>query len=254
MKRWAALLVLASGCGSQQQPASADSHSSALPVNVVLNATDVDFPVEWLSQYGGKYSPMPEDEQEQTVAAIADAMGRYPTALLTSYLKSVVTVGWMEFGGNRMAGTNSDDTLYMANSGDWAGYSDDFLRRTFHHELSSILWRQRPELLDESAWRAVNKPTFRYSYEGDQMYDSFDPDTSYRREMHELGFLCSYGRTSIEEDFNTFAEGLFSGDPAFWEAVDSYVSVRKKCDLAIDFYSKLHPQFSESFFRSLVKK
>jgi hypothetical protein len=253
VKRCAILLVLASGCRSEQPP-QVGANSRHLPVAVVLNATDVDFPVEWLSQYGGKYSPMPEVEQEQTVAAIADAMGKYPSALLTSYLKSVVTVGWMEFGGNRMAGTNSDDTLYMANSGDWAGYSDDFLRRTFHHELSSILLRQRPELMDERAWRALNKPTFRYSYEGDQMYDSFDADTSYRREMHELGFLCSYGRTSIEEDFNTFAEGLFSGDPAFWDAVDSYVSVRKKCDLAFDFYSKLDPQFSESFFRGLVKK
>jgi hypothetical protein len=72
-------------------------------------------------------------------------------------------------------------------------------------------------------------------------------------ELHEEGFLHEYGKASLEEDFNSFAGRLFSGDAGLWRAIEKYPRVKAKADLAIAFYTRLDPSLTTEFFQSLPR-
>ena len=68
----------------------------------------------------------------------------------------------------------------------------------------------------------------------------------------ELGFIEQHSQATLEDDFNAIAGELFMGDARFWELVALMPKIRAKVNIAITFYSKIDPSFSESYFRSLV--
>ena len=65
------------------------------------------------------------------------------------------------------------------------------------------------------------------------------------------GYLAAYSLSNWENDFNMYAEYIFSGDPQFWNLVDDYPLIKEKTKLVIDFYQQLHPVFTENYFRLL---
>ncbi len=251
----AALLLLLSAAGCSTNPSSTLG-STTDPRTGIAIEFDVDdscFPEGWLEQYDGKYSPMAGRERDRTSKLVQQAMSAYPAHVLDDNLDIVYCVGTLEFVGAEYGGTNSPTAVYLVNSGRAQGFSDDFLITSFHHEFSSILMRNHANLFDQKAWEKANPPRFKYQYEGEAMYDEFDSDVAYSSEFNEQGLLCSYSATSIEEDFNMFAQGLFSGGRAFWNVVENYPRVEQKMRIIVAFYASLDPSLTEDFFRSLAK-
>src|SRR5262249_10670483 len=127
--------------------------------------------------------------------------------------------------------------------------------QTFHHEFSSILFRNYPSLLDTIAWKNANIPGFDYN----------DPEAGVgairkNQSSQELdtalcakGFLTQYAYSSLENDINTVAQNLFKPSHGFWEIVDRYPRINRKTKLLIAFYNQLHSVFTESYFRQMVK-
>ena len=212
------------------------------------------FPESWQGGEIQAYAVRVSDAQVDRSAAIARrAMAKYPAALLSDNLKAVYYVNEMRFYGLRYGGTNSRSNVYITNRGRVLGFSDKFVEATFHHEFSSILLRNYRDEFDEEEWLAANRDGFKYTSSGVQALKAGKADTHYRTDYHIDGFLNQYGQASIEEDFNTFAEALFNGDPSFWRVASLFPRIERKKDIAISFYQRVHPQFNEGYFLSLVR-
>ena len=148
-------------------------------------------------------------------------------------------------------GTNSNDRVFITNNGEVLGYTDRYIEQTFHHEFSSILYRNHPLYFDEVKWQACNPPDFSYTDPENGVgairnnESSQDIDTAFCR----LGFLTQYAMSGLENDINTIAQNLFRPTENFWKTVDLYPLIAGKTRLLISFYNKLDPFFTENYFR-----
>jgi hypothetical protein len=192
-------------------------------------------------------------EVERSRDILRRAMDKYPDAVLQSNLRRVFVLGRLTFYGLPYGGTNSLDTLYLANRGRTEGFSDQYLEESFHHELSSILLRNFPEALDRKAWLSANPPGFVYRGDGTEAVRTGTASTRYSARWHAQGFLAQYGTASLEEDFNMVAEGLFAGGGNFWRIVSQYPRLRQKAKAAMRFYRQVSSAFSEETFRAYAE-
>ncbi|MFM9873796.1 MAG: hypothetical protein ACKVQS_10070 [Fimbriimonadaceae bacterium] len=195
----------------------------------------------------------PSDESS-SVQAIKHALAKYPNKLTETNLKTIYISQNLSFYGLNYGGTNYIDSLYLTLI---PIKQDDinlkFLERAFHHELSSILLRNHSQLFPNSAWIAANPPDFNYRGDGTQSLREGTASTKYNDKLNEQGFLAEYSTSSVEEDFNMFAEAIFSGDPDFWRIYNRFPAVAKKADLVMNFYNKLDPTFSKTLFTQFAQ-
>lgn len=214
------------------------------------------FPESWrvapVNAFAEKLSP---GEIKRSKAVIARALDHYPQSTLEN-IKKVYFLQQLKFYDVPYGGTNSTDLIYLVNHGTSRGYSDKYLEQTFHHEFSSILFRNFPEKLDTTEWKMANHPDFNYNdpengvgairnKQSSQLLDST---------LCEKGLLTQYGSSSIENDVNTFAQNLFLPEQDFWKMVAQYPAIRKKTTLLIGFYNRINPIFTEEYFKKLQRK
>lgn len=241
-------LLAALGC-----PALGSGYIDArtgVPIKVEFD--DVMFPPSWrIGDIDASAMPLKPNEHARSVRLVRDALALYPVILIQKNLRAVYVAEEFKFYGMAYGGTNSFDTVYISNKGTGNGYSDSFISRTFHHEFSSILLRNYGEKLDEEAWTEANRT--RYGSGGIEALRTGATETKYNERYNVDGFLNQYGSASLEEDFNTFAEAIFSGDKQFWSVCDRFYRIKTKTTLFIAFYNKLDPQFTEKYFRDLAK-
>jgi len=215
------------------------------------------FPPEWqTSPINAKADPIQSSEVNRSTKITAKALTKYPVSMLYQNLHAVYWLKKMSFYDVGYGGTNSSDALYLTNDGWGLGYTDDYLEQTFHHEFSSILFRNYPSLFDTAAWKAANKD-FDYNDPEDGVgairnnASSQDLDTI----LCKRGMLTQYAMSSLENDLNTVAQNLFCPSTGFWAIVDQYPRVRKKVNLLISFYNKIGGAlFTEEYFRKMESK
>lgn len=210
------------------------------------------FPSEWQqSPINASAEVIDGNEIQRSSLISIKALSKYPPELLRLNLRTIYWVRKMTFYNVGYGGTNSTFALYLTNDGEKLGYTDNYLEQTFHHEFSSILLRNYPAFLDTMAWKAANDPGFRYNDPEDGVgairnnASSQELDTS----ISSKGLLTQYAMSSIENDVNTFAQNLFTPSTGFWEIVERYPRVKRKLQLMILFYNRIHPLFTENYFK-----
>ena len=130
---------------------------------------------------------------------------------------------------------------------------ETFLADSFHHELSSIVRDQI--LFNVSDLTAANPPNFTYT--------SFD---EYKRilaqpsavegddDLHARGFVSLHGTTSLDNDWNTYAERVFGHARDFAEEIGRFPKMRDKTRQLLDIYSKMDPRFEPFFAKNGLRK
>lgn len=212
------------------------------------------FPASWRSgEVDAQAEPIARDQMARSVRAMDKALAKYPAELLSDNLTAIYFAKKLRFYGLSYGGTNSLDTVYIANRGIRAGFTDTFLEAAFHHEFSSILLRNHSDDFDYQAWKSANREGFSYHSDGTEAVRSGRADTTFRPEFHAKGFLNEYATASVEEDFNTFAEAVFLGEQKFWKAVDLWPRIHTKAMIVIQFYGHLNSDLTEEYFRSLSR-
>ena len=98
----------------------------------------------------------------------------------------------------------------------------------------------------------MNPAGFRYGKGGLAAIMNSKADMKLDPALNERGFLTAYGEASFEEDFNLYCQNLFNGGEPFWKLADTYPKIKAKTDLAILFYNKIDPVFTESYFRNFI--
>ena len=233
-----------------QWPYDTVMHGITLSYN---NSTAI-FPDYWrINPINAKAERLGNSEISRTKEVMQKALAKYPGSLLKDNLRAVYFLKSIRFYNVLYGGTNSPDAVYLADAGTKRGYTDHYLEQTFHHEFSSILYRNFSSWIDTSAWLSINETGFNY-LDPDNGIGAIKTNKSSQELDHSLcekGFLTEYSLSSMENDLNTIAQNLFRPAEDFWKLVDTYPRLRKKTTLLISFYHSLDPVFSESYFRKL---
>ena len=177
---------------------------------------------------------------------LESALAKYPRTLLETHLDSIHLVHALAGLGTdappSVAGTYGERTTYVLAPP--AGNMDPtarFPEAVFHHELSSVLVAHHPGKFDAQAWKAANPPDFEYRHGrrlSPNLATNYLPD----------GFVCSYGRASMEDDINTFAMWLFTRADWLLEQAARQSRVERKVDVLIRFYHQLDARYTREFF------
>ncbi|MCS7078338.1 MAG: hypothetical protein NZ455_16620 [Bacteroidia bacterium] len=210
---------------------------------------EIQFPTKWL--YGpisATYSFIEEREKNRFVPIILKAMRKYPAAVLKKNLKRIYLVGYLSFYGVKFGGTNSNDCLYLCNEGSHRGYTDFYLEQIFHHEFSSILLRNYPQYFQKEEWIKYTKHEFQEGATGVDAIKNGTNKTEFDEELCHKGILYQYALSTLENDFNSYAENIFCPTKEFWKVVEQYPNVRQKLYLIIDFYHEINKEFDMNYF------
>lgn len=214
-----------------------------------------NFPSSWIpAPTNAAGESIKNKEIHRSKIVMEKALAKYPLAVLKANLRNIYFLRTMSFFGVGYGGTNSTDALYFTNDGIDNGYTDFYLEQNLHHEFSSILFRNFPEYLDTTSWKAANIEGFDYNDPEAGVgairknQSSQDLDTA----LAKKGFLTQYAYSSLENDVNTLAQNLFMPDPEFWNFVNNYPRIRTKVNLLINFYSKLDASLNEEYFRKFL--
>lgn len=213
------------------------------------------FPREWQTlEIDPVAEPLPVLEEGACVTAIREELRRYPTAVVEKNLKGVFIGQGLRFYGLQYGGTNSLDSLYLSLPG-WHDrvLADRFLRRAFHHEFSSILLRNYATRFRQGEWESALPTGFKYSGDGAQSLREGKSSTRYEARYNRQGFLAEYSTSSLEEDFNLFAEAIFCGDPEFWRLYDTFPAIAVKADLVLALYASIDPAMDAKSLRGLAQ-
>lgn len=212
---------------------------------VSFDSTLAIFPKEWRTdEINPKAVALPMSERARFQKVVDRAIAKYPSKLLTKHLKNVYLLRSITFFGLAYGGTNSLDAVYLANDGVANGYTDDYLEESFHHELSSIFVRNVPTMIDQKAWAKLNAPGYEYKSNGVESLKNGTSSLIYTDEWNERGFLCAYGSSSFEEDFNVIAGGMMTGRKDFWTRAEKFPRLKGKMELIVAGYQKLDPSLN----------
>ena len=221
------------------------------PVAVATSSTPDVFPKSWQgAPISATGEILAESEFERVRRILKHAMSKYPNDILNQHLKLVFVLSELKYSGVTTSGTNSTANVYLKIGNVQHGFTDEWIERVFHAELSSILWRNLG--LDDKAWCQHNPPDFQYLGSGVDAIKQKKHSVRFDQQLHEQGFLAEYSKSTLENDFNAIAASLFVGDKRLWDLSKEFPRLRGKLELTIAFYSELDPTWTEAKFRSLV--
>jgi len=224
---------------------------------IVFTADENIFPGSWYEpDINARAESLAEEDIERSKKIAIYALDKYPAKVLKENLGKLYILKSMNFYGVDYGGTNDGEgRVYMTSNGIDIGYTALFIEKVFHHEFSSILFTK----FEESEWRQINPADFVYFDEqtgGSGAIREGRASQEFDSKMHEAGFLYEYAQSTLENDFNSFAENIFVNDGNFFKLVEEYEKLSLKLDLIVDFYSSIDPRFTLEYFKgiSLLEK
>lgn len=221
------------------------------PVVVATSSAPDVFPKSWRgAPISATGELLAESEFERVRGILKYAMSKYPNNVLNQHLKQVFVLSELRYSGVTTSGTNSATNVYLKIGNVQHGFTDEWIERVFHAELSSILWRNRG--LDDQAWCKHNPPDFQYLGSGVDAIKQKKHSVRFDQLLHEQGFLAEYSKSTLENDFNAIVASLFVGDKRLWDLSKEFPRLKGKLELTIAFYSALDPTWTEAKFRSFV--
>ncbi|MDZ7741750.1 MAG: hypothetical protein U5Q03_08390 [Bacteroidota bacterium] len=208
------------------------------------------FPRQWQQMPVNAYSSiLPDSLAEKNLNILSDELDKYPLTLFRK-LKRVYVFDSLAFFNKAFGGTYFKRNIYYTDR----GFTENDIARKIHHEFSSILLKRYWHKFDQKEWKKLLPAAFQYKSKGVDALMTSDANLNFIDSLNAAGFLNPYSLYHLEEDFNSFAQHLWSGDPGFWQRIDHYPALRAKLEQVIAFYCKLSPELNEAFFRKLIQE
>ncbi|MEY4580088.1 MAG: hypothetical protein RL701_4791 [Pseudomonadota bacterium] len=170
------------------------------------------------------------------------ALQQYPRGFVATLIRAIFICGELRMGGVRAGGTAGPAWIVLAAAPDRNAAS---LRETgylgVHHELSSLVLYHTPST--NTDWLALESKDANFVLEAGAALargDDSNPDPA-------TGFLSAYGATNPENDFNTYAEKMFSEPDNLARLAEKYEVVRRKLAAVRDAYVAIDPRMDDTF-------
>ncbi len=191
------------------------------------------------------------------VKLVKKALDKYPEGILNRYLHRVYVLNSLSVAGKSSLGTVDafKRDLYLTNTD-----RPEKTEGTLHHELAHLIYENKniyyPEF--ESLWQANNSKEFTY---GNPYFYSYPGEniTAFKDSLGKNAFLTMYSETNFKEDFAVITSHMFINDSTslntdFWTVLSDYSLINEKYKLAVDFYKRLNPIFTDEYFRKVSKE
>lgn len=256
IKRFVSVIFIIALAIQCQAFASLNNTKKPIPIIFYPNHLENQFYPKWLEQQPDYMVVMEilPSEKVRSKRIIELAKSKYPDKMLQNNLKSILVFKYISFHNVPYSGTTSDDCVLLTNDGIKNGYTDKYIEAVFHHELAHMLLKKYYSKFDSTLWSNINPKNFKYLSSGFDAVKTHKASSKFDPNFLKKGFLDQYSQSDKDEDFCEIVQGLFTGGKEFWNIVDKYPKIKKKVNLAIDFYHKVDPSFNEKFFRNLISK
>jgi len=178
---------------------------------------------------------------KESLKGVEKALKSYPEGFVSSLIDAIFISGELWFEGERAGGTYSNSWIIVASSLDNGGKESNYEVALYgvHHELSSFVLNK--SIFTTLAWRELMPE----GWEVTQSYSKALSTTEYGTPPDlENGFLNKYAETSVENDFNTYAEFAFIKPEQLIQMAEKYPLVAKKLRLFIDAYKAVSPEIA----------
>ena len=174
-------------------------------------------------------------------------LGQYPNVVIRDNLKYIKLSKTVSFYGVNYGGSAFGNILYLTNMGRDEGFTDFYLSQTFHHEFSSILMKQYK--FPAQKWMAANPPDFKYDSDFKDVLSSIqqDRDLKGNEYFYKQGVMSKYSYTTMENDFNLFAQTVFNEPERMKMLINKYPLIKAKYEIFKGFYLSISPKFAKTF-------
>ncbi len=202
--------------------------------------------------YNCKFTKISDFELCRFACLLPSILDLYPEGVVPKYIDRIVFLGSLSFYNVDYAGTCLDNTLYLTSKGRNQGYSDDFLKELFHHEMSSPFFYKYD--FDIINWNAANPSEFTYLKTDKEVLAAIqekDDDKRNELTLYKQGFLRNYAKSTFENDFNTYAQYIFVKPEKMRRLVNQYPKIKQKYLIIKSCYIKIDPRFSTVFDKIL---
>jgi hypothetical protein len=202
------------------------------------------------NSFDGILKGLSDERYLNTLHVIDSSMGLYPKDILLSDLDAVNVGGQIQTEREQYTSgffqPNSQDIYLFPLVADALNIDrDSDVRHTFHHELSSILMRKYR--FDMIGFMASNGTDFEYWFDQAKILDSTHIGYYADSKLLEQGLLTYYSQTSPENDYNTYAEIVFSEPKIMSEYCSTYKRIEHKYEHVKAFYLKISADFQPVF-------
>jgi hypothetical protein len=172
---------------------------------------------------------------------IEEALATYPPGFVSRLVRAIFVAGELRFNGERAGGFTGRSWILLA-APDSSGAAGIRLNNFegLHHELSSFVLQKANAMEGWALLTRADWPSARTSEE--QLARGNDPDPP-----PDTGFLSAYAATTAENDFNTYAERIFTAPEALVALACKHGLVRKKLLFVLHTYVTLDARMGNVF-------
>lgn len=175
----------------------------------------------------------------RAVTILSRELKKYPPNVIRSNLKAICLLKSLSFYGVGYGGTSLGRSLYLTFGSRSEGYNDNYFSNLIHHEFSSILFNAYA--FPEKEWSAINPKNFHYATSDKDILHAIETDTDMdgSDKLYRDGFLAAYGQSTLENDFNLYAEQVFVAPQKLQRLTKKYPAIKQKADLVKRFYTNI---------------
>ena len=209
-----------------------------LQATVAAEVTRPDRPVQM--------TDLPARNLPAALASLRAALAVYPDGFVRQMLHRVALAGDITVYGQPAGGLFHRDMVAISDFNVDDPASASFDSDTLHHELSSIV--RAHATFNVTAWEAANPPGFQYLDLAAYKKVLADPGSVDGTDaLHRQGFVARYGMTSLDNDWNTYAEKVFGHGRDFSREIRRFPAMQAKTRLLIDIYLSFDQGFGPYF-------
>jgi hypothetical protein len=181
---------------------------------------------------------------------IEQSLGAYPAGFYARFCKAIFICGSLSLDGAEAGGTYGRAWIILAASMK-VGVAGIFetVRLGVHHEFSSLIWLRNPPLI--ARWTTFLPVGWAPAANNAiALAAAVNDEKSTGQADRTDGFLSNYGATNAENDFNVYAEVIFSNAKRVARLAKVYPVVAHKTAMLMAAYTNLDSRF-ESVFQSM---
>ena len=214
-------------------------------VEIKYDVTEKTIPELWRNPpSNGTAEPLARIHLCRHIQNLSLELKKYPADILKRHLSTIYLFSSLSFYGVQYGGTSLDSSIYLTGGSKSEGYSDTYFATLLHHEMSSIFYRAYQ--FPKEAWSSINPANFHYAESDSQVLEAIakGDEPSNEERLYREGFLSKYGHSTLENDFNSYAEMAFTHPQQLRSLSEKYPSVRQKAELTKNFYIGISKYFS----------
>ncbi len=199
--------------------------------------------MEWKQEpANGRISPVIKKDLVRFLPVLRRELKKYPPGVFKGKLKRIIIFNELKFYGIEYGGSYFGKNVYFTVKTEKDKYSNEYLQTLIHHEISSIFfWSHNSPVYK---WADLNPAGTRYLDTNKKKLQAIEDGESEGADTYyKQGFLNKYGKTSVEEDFNLYAQMLFVNPEKLNVLAKRYPVIKKKKEFTEAFYLGISSQF-----------